>query len=107
MKGNPRALESVVANLIDNAFHAEPENGTIVIRLRQEVTLEVVDHGPGMSQPERELMPEPFWRESDAGPGTGLGLVIAKEIFELHKGRISIENTPGNCATFKVSLPRA
>lgn len=107
VKGNRKALESVVANLIDNALHAEPENGTIVVRLTREATLEVVDHGPGVSEAERELIFEPFWRKSDAGPGTGLGLAIVKEIVELHKGRISIETTPGGGATFKVSLPRA
>ncbi|WP_292532690.1 HAMP domain-containing sensor histidine kinase [Methylocystis sp.] len=107
VKGNRRALESVVANLIDNALHAEPENGTIVVRLTREATLEVVDHGPGVSEAERELIFEPFWRKSDAGPGTGLGLAIVKEIVELHKGRISIETTPGGGATFKVSLPPA
>jgi signal transduction histidine kinase len=107
VKGSRKALESVVANLIDNALHAEPENGTIVVRLTREATLEVVDHGPGVPDAEQELIFEPFWRKSDAGTGTGLGLAIVKEIVELHKGRISIETTPGGGATFKVSLPRA
>lgn len=107
VKANRRALESVIANLIDNALHAEPDRGIILVRLRQGATLEVVDHGVGVPEGERELVFEPFWRKSETRPGTGLGLAIVKEIVELHKGQISVLTTPGGGATFKVSLPQA
>lgn len=107
VRGDRRALESVVANLVDNALHAEPQGGTLVVRLTESAELEVVDHGEGIAESDRELIFEPFWRKSEARPGTGLGLAIVKEIVELHDGRISIEPTPGGGATFRVALARA
>jgi signal transduction histidine kinase len=102
--GDRRALESVVANLVDNALHAEPENGAIVVRLTNDAELFVVDHGEGVVESDRELIFEPFWRKNEARPGTGLGLAIAKEIVELHGGRISVLPTPGGGATFRVAF---
>lgn len=106
LHGDRRALESVVANLVDNALHAEPEGGTIIVRLTDDAELEVVDHGVGVAGADRELIFEPFWRKSETRPGTGLGLAIAKQIVELHSGHISVEATPGGGATFKVVLPK-
>lgn len=105
VRGDRRALQSVVTNLLDNALSAEPEQGTLLVRLGPGVTLEVIDHGEGVTQADREMIFEPFWRKSEATPGTGLGLAIVKGIVDLHGGRISVENTPGGGATFKVTLP--
>lgn len=103
-RGDCRALESVVANLIDNALHAEPEGGAIIVPVTTNASLQVIDHGAGVAESDRELIFEPFWRKREARPGTGLGLAIVKEIVELHGGRMSTETTLGGGATFKVSL---
>jgi signal transduction histidine kinase len=105
VRGERRALESVVANLIDNALRAEPDGGTVLIRLTEDGAIAVVDHGEGVAPLERELIFEPFWRKSGAAGGTGLGLAIARELVEKHGGRISLEDTPGGGATFKVAFP--
>jgi len=105
--GDRRALDSVVANLIDNALRAEPEDGTVVVRISEGPTLEIVDHGDGVAEADREMIFEPFWRKCDASPGTGLGLAIVKEIVAMHHGRICVETTPGGGATFRVTLSQA
>ncbi len=104
VRGNKSALESVVANLVDNALRAEPEGGTVLVYIGEDALLEVVDHGSGVEKADRELIFEPFWRKSESTPGTGLGLAIAKEIMDAHQGRIWVEETPGGGATFKLAL---
>lgn len=107
IKGNRLALESVIANVIDNALRAEPEGGTVRVRIDEGATLEVVDHGCGVDMADRDLIFEPFWRKNDSLPGTGLGLAIAKELIGAHGGRIWVEETPGGGATFKLRIPAA
>ncbi len=78
VRGDRRALESVVANLVDNALRAEPEGGLVLVRVCKNATIEVVDHGEGVGECDREMIFEPFWRKNGTTPGTGLGLAIAK-----------------------------
>ncbi|WP_018264457.1 sensor histidine kinase [Methylosinus sp. LW4] len=106
VRGDRRALESVVANLIDNALRAEPKGGTVQVRLTSEATLEVIDHGEGVAESDRSMIFEPFWRKSEATPGTGLGLAIVKEIVEFQGGKISVDETLGGGATFSVAFQR-
>jgi signal transduction histidine kinase len=105
--GDRQALESVVANLVDNALRAEPEGGVVLVRVLKGATIEVVDHGEGVGECDREVIFEPFWRKNGTTPGTGLGLAIAKELVEKHRGRIWVEDTPGGGATFKIRIPSA
>jgi two-component system OmpR family sensor kinase len=107
IKGNQSALESVIANVIDNALRAEPEGGTVLVRIDQDAVLEIVDHGGGVEKADRNLIFEPFWRKNDSIPGTGLGLAIAKELIDAHGGRIWAEETPGGGATFRLSFQKA
>jgi signal transduction histidine kinase len=107
IKGNRPALESVVANVIDNAIRAEPEGGTVYVHVAENAAIEVVDHGCGVEMADRDLIFEPFWRKNDSIPGTGLGLAIAKELIDAHGGRIWVEDTPGGGATFKLAFPRS
>ncbi len=105
VRGDRRALESVVANLVDNALRAEPEGGLVLVRVCKNATIEVVDHGEGVGECDREMIFEPFWRKNGTTPGTGLGLAIAKELVEKHHGRIWVEDTLGGGATFKIRFP--
>ncbi|WP_428990952.1 sensor histidine kinase [Methylocapsa aurea] len=101
------ALESVMTNLLENAVRAEPTGGTILVRVRPEATVEVIDHGEGVALDDREAIFEPFWRKNDATRGAGLGLAITKELMDRQGGRIWVEETPGGGATFKLSFQRA
>ena len=103
--GSEFALQSVIANLVDNALRAEPEGGTVNIRVGADAIVEVIDHGEGVAEVDSELMFEPFWRKSELTPGAGLGLAIAKELVGALCGRIWVEETLGGGATFKLSLP--
>jgi signal transduction histidine kinase len=93
-----------VTNLIDNALRAEPKDGAILVRIDDRGVVAVVDHGEGVAPAFREMVFEPFWRQSETTSGTGLGLAIAKEIMDAHGGRIWVEETPGGGATFKIAL---
>jgi signal transduction histidine kinase len=104
--GNRRAIECVVANLIDNALRAELMGGAVVVRVLVDAVVEVVDHGDGVAPSDREMIFEPFWRKSEAKPGTGLGLAVAKELMEKMCGRIATVETPGGGATFRLSFRR-
>jgi signal transduction histidine kinase len=104
VRGNTRAIESIVANLVDNAVRAEPIGGGVLVRVKADAVVEVVDHGEGVPHADSEAIFEPFWRKSEATPGTGLGLAIAKELMCKLQGRIWVEETPGGGATFKLSF---
>lgn len=106
-RGSRFALESVLRNLIENALRAEPENGTVIVRVGSDAMVEVLDHGEGVAESDREAIFEAFWRKRETTSGTGLGLTIARQLIELQGGRIWVEDTPGGGATFKLAFLRA
>jgi two-component system OmpR family sensor kinase len=113
--GNPSELQSLLANLVDNALRYAPAGSAVTAAVRQAgelVMLSVVDAGPGIPAAERERVFERFHRlEGDATPGSGLGLSIAKAIVERHRGSIRLEDaTPGDerpGLAVRVALPAA
>ncbi|MFF8817149.1 sensor histidine kinase [Leucobacter sp. NPDC015123] len=72
---------------------------------------EIVDHGEGIPEQVREKIFGRFWRADSSRNretgGSGLGLAIVKSIVEAHKGTVSVHDTPGGGATFRVDLPAA
>lgn len=106
VRGNKGAIEAVVANLIDNALRAEPPGGSVAVRIDENATIEVIDHGAGVAENDRQTIFEPFWRKSEGASGAGLGLAIANELVTKLKGKIWVDDTPGGGATFKVSFLR-
>jgi signal transduction histidine kinase len=104
VSGNGAAIAAVVGNLIDNALRAEPEGGEVIVRIGDDAAVSITDHGPDILDEEKQMIFEPFWRKSEATPGAGLGLAIAKDLVEKLRGRIFVEETPGGGATFKVSF---
>lgn len=103
-KGNIRAIESIVGNLLDNALRAEPMGGSVLVTVDRDATVSILDHGEGIAAEDRRRIFEPFWRKDENSVGSGLGLAIAKELMEQLGGRIWVEETPGGGATFKLSF---
>ncbi len=103
----------VIGNLAHNAVKFAPEGGVISIEARpageEDVCICVSDNGPGIPRDEQARIFERFFKgdRSRTQGGTGLGLAIARHIVEGHGGRIWVESTPGQGATFCFTLPRA
>jgi signal transduction histidine kinase len=110
---DPRVLEQVLGNLIDNARKYANGAADRRIWVRAEaaggrVTVEVEDRGPGVPANERRLIFKPFARGScatDTG-GAGLGLSLAKEWAELYGGSLTYRPADGGTgACFRLELP--
>ncbi|MDQ3656832.1 MAG: ATP-binding protein [Chloroflexota bacterium] len=104
------AMLQVLGILLDNARKFSPPGGTITVGLSQAADRAVVsvgDTGPGIAPEHRERIFERFYRvdESRTTSGAGLGLAIAKDIVERHKGSILVTSEPGMGAVFSVRLP--
>jgi PAS domain S-box-containing protein len=108
---DPRRLEQVMANLVENAFvHGAPP---VTVELRRadpsEVEVVVVDNGAGVAP---AMVPRLFnrlqilsLRERDRAQGTGLGLSLVRGLVEAMGGRVWYEPAPQGGASFAVSLP--
>jgi GGDEF domain-containing protein len=101
----------VMTNLLDNAIKFT-ENGFVEVSLiERDSYVECVIRDSGLGISENDLPKvfnkfQQFGRQAGAGAkGTGLGLVIAKAIVEMHKGKISVESLYGKGTTFKFILP--
>jgi two-component system, OmpR family, sensor histidine kinase KdpD len=101
-------LERAFANLFENAVR-HSDGRPVLVRSRRtggRLVIRVVDQGPGIPEPERERIFEPFYRRG-SGPsrGFGLGLAIARGFVEANGGEIAVESVPGQGSTFVVSFP--
>lgn len=105
---NPDEIRQVFINLINNAWQAMPEGGTLKIRsyIEEEMAqAEVTDTGCGISPENMKKLFTPFF--STKTKGTGLGLAAVQRILERHKGKIKVRSRAGEGTTFIVSLPLA
>lgn len=104
-------LERAIANIVANAASANPAAMPVVITASpcaSEVTLRVIDHGPGVPPDERDAIFQPFQRFGDrnAGTGVGLGLAVARGVIDAMGGVVSVEETDGGGTTMCITLPR-
>jgi CheY-like chemotaxis protein len=111
--GDSGRLQQVIWNLLSNAVKFTPEGGQITVRLTQTKTyaqIQVIDTGKGINPDFLPYVFEHFRQEDGATTrkfgGLGLGLAIARQIVELHGGKIWVESRgEGQGATFTVELP--
>jgi len=97
IEGNPVLLRELLNNLIDNAIKYTPRGGRVTVRTRagEFAIVEVEDNGPGIPEQERPLVFERFYRIlGNEASGSGLGLPIAREIAELHRGEVRLAPNP-------------
>jgi PAS domain S-box-containing protein len=124
--GNQNQMEQVLVNLLQNArqavqekcekhsggyplpaherrilLHAGLQNGG------QNVFVDVIDSGIGMSEEVKRHIFEPFFTTKKADQGTGLGLAISMNIVQTHGGSMEIESEPQQGTTFRLMLPAA
>jgi NtrC-family two-component system sensor histidine kinase KinB len=103
----------VLNNLIGNAIKFTPANGTITVRAQvykdREIVVSVQDTGMGIAQNELEKVFDKFYQTGERVAtdvsGTGIGLSIAKEIVQLHGGKIWVESENGQGAKFSFTVP--
>lgn len=102
-------LQRAFQALLDNAARAVDERGSIKVLAgwtRDEVWVDVIDNGCGMSPEVQRHLFEPFFTTRAVGSGRGLGLTLARQVVLGHGGRIEVESTPGEGSRFRVVLPR-
>ncbi len=113
----PRLLQ-VLRNLIGNAINHTPADASVTVGVSveagpdgtSEAVLTVSDTGPGLTEEDAQHVFERFYRGDQSrhrgsGGGNGLGLSIVAALVEAHGGRVGVESTPGEGATFWVRLP--
>jgi two-component system phosphate regulon sensor histidine kinase PhoR len=110
---DPRALERILGNLIDNAIKYCPAGSTVTVSMETteaEVRLCVEDNGEGIDLQHLPRLFERFYRV-DSGRsrglgGTGLGLAIVKHLVDAAGGKVEAHSTVGRGTTISISLPR-
>ncbi|NWF69801.1 MAG: HAMP domain-containing protein [Chloroflexi bacterium] len=110
MRVDRHRILQILLNIVSNACKFT-EEGEIQIRAQRsgdEVLISVADTGPGIAPEDQALVFEAFKQTTtglrQAG-GTGLGMPIAKNLAEIHGGRLWLESVVGQGATFYVALP--
>jgi len=119
--GDEARLRQVIGNLMSNALTHTPDGTPIDVRILTHgpdgrlqvpsVTIEVDDHGPGLSREQAERVFERFYRADQARGrrtgGAGLGLAIVAALVTAHGGAAGVDTAPGDGATFWITLPLA
>ncbi|HWZ14198.1 MAG TPA: ATP-binding protein [Mucilaginibacter sp.] len=105
-------IGQVITNFLSNAIKYSNKGSTITISLKKtdnDVTVSVIDNGIGIKLKDQEKLFQRFYRvESERMKnisGFGIGLYLANEIIQLHKGKIGVESAEGRGSTFYFSLP--
>lgn len=110
--GDDLRLEQVLQCLLGNAIKYSPEGGEVrvtVSRSGERAFVRVSDEGIGIPAEAQGGLFHRFYRAKNADAqglgGLGIGLYVAREILELHGGRIAVESVEGRGSTFTVELP--
>jgi signal transduction histidine kinase len=99
-------MERAMENIVRNALEVSRSGDRVEIRAGQRDggwVFTVTDQGPGIPAKDLASVFEPFF--TTKAKGTGLGLAMARNIVEAHKGSICVENTPAGGARFEIRLP--
>ncbi|MBI2812379.1 MAG: HAMP domain-containing histidine kinase [Candidatus Melainabacteria bacterium] len=111
VSGDEFWLQEVFVNILSNAIKYSPDNSKVFITTRapdkRTVEVAIRDQGAGIAEAEMKLIFERFHRiaATEGISGTGLGLPIAKELIEMHKGSITVESDGKTGSTFIIRLP--
>jgi two-component system NtrC family sensor kinase len=125
--GDADRLQQVFINLINNALDAMPDGGLLSVRTglveadttqdngqtngltdgkaSPQVFIEFADTGCGMTDDLRAHIFDPFYTTKESGHGTGLGLVVVRQVMREHHGEIEVTSDAGYGAIFCLKLP--
>jgi signal transduction histidine kinase len=108
--GDPRRLQRVIANLLDNALKYTPSGGRVIVKVsnsKEGVEVSVIDTGIGIAEGDIPHVFDRFYRgdKSRAAPGNGLGLSLVQAIAKAHRGSVDVKSTPGEGSVFSVYIP--
>jgi signal transduction histidine kinase len=121
VKGDDGQLKRSLRELLQNALKFTPEGGSVelestIAKEHNHIYIKVIDDGVGIPKDKLDLVFEPFYEVQNVinhmtsktefmGGGIGLGLTLAREVFESHKGEILVESEESKGSTFTVVLP--
>lgn len=105
-------VEKIIHNLLSNAFKFTNEGGEVILELRVEskyAMITVRDSGIGIPVDQLDRIFDRFYQvdssQTRGYEGSGLGMALAKELVELHRGKISVESEVGKGTTFTIGIP--
>jgi two-component system phosphate regulon sensor histidine kinase PhoR len=105
-------MRNVLHNLIDNALKYNDRKPLIEVDLVKKgshVKITITDNGRGISKEHQQKIFDKFYRVSKGNlysvKGTGIGLSYAKQVVELHNGKIDVRSVVNEGSTFTISLP--
>ncbi len=114
VRADPKALDQIFVNLIDNAVKYTRAKGHVWVQSHVDEThvrIEIRDDGPGIAEKHRARVFERFYRadpsRSREAGGTGLGLSIVKHLAESMGGAVGVEPNTPNGSIFWLKLPRS
>jgi signal transduction histidine kinase len=131
VNGDPDRLQQVFINLVNNALDAMPEGGGLRVTTTFEpdgdgagtnarggaggdgtggagrIVVDFADTGTGMTEEVRAHIFDPLYTTKKRGRGTGLGLVVVRQVVSEHGGTIEVESEPGRGARFRLTFPAA
>ena len=105
---DPKSIRQLVTNLVSNALkYSQGDVYLELTRVDDRIELSVRDQGIGIPEEDQQQLFQPFHRARNTSgiPGTGLGLLVAKNAVELHEGTIHLESKVGVGTTVTVTLP--
>jgi len=108
VRGDPIRLRQALDNLIANALAHSPSGCDVVVfveMVRGKVLISVQDAGGGIPAEHQDRIFEPGVRLDTDVPGSGLGLAVGRAIAEAHGGTLTVRSSPGEGATFTLTLP--
>ncbi|MCL6637086.1 MAG: GHKL domain-containing protein [Alicyclobacillus sp.] len=105
--GDVHQVKQVVLNILQNALQACQSKDTVTVQVRcreDKVLLKVRDTGSGMTPEQQARLFQPFY--TTKAHGTGLGLVVTKQLVERHGGSLHISSEAGHGTVVKIAFPQ-
>ncbi|MFD2824703.1 sensor histidine kinase [Lacinutrix iliipiscaria] len=102
-------LTQVIFNIVMNAIYFSPENGIIVVTVKQDdknIILDISDEGLGIETSKNDAIFNPFYSTKPVGEGSGLGLSVVHGIVRSHKGTIKHRPNSPKGTIFTISFPK-